>query len=126
VHCYRTKLGYFSKPSRFGEASLRPSNKTGSIYLSIQPPTLCDEQRLSGGPPAHLNVKVGMAFEFGFNPRSTNDRLQPRTHAICVSPTGALTTISKSGSEVCALAAIHPRPTKIAAIATRQRVGRIM
>jgi hypothetical protein len=89
------------------------------IYGLIQPPTLSDEQREMA---VHLNVKVWMGVEFGLRPRSTHASSQPRTHLIVVSPEGASTTISKFGSEACALAAIQPIPTNAATIATRRLV----
>jgi hypothetical protein len=94
------------------------------IYGLIQPPTVLDEHRPSDVPP-HLNLKVCMMREFGLSPRSIHANPQPRTHSIVVSPSGALTTISKLGCDVCALAAIHPIPTKVVAIAIR-RLARII
>src|SRR5262249_377641 len=81
-----------------------------NLHGLIHPPTLADEQRPSDVFP-HLNLKVCTMSVFGLSPRSTHANPQPRTHSIVVSPSGALTTISKAGSEVCAFAAIHPIPT---------------
>lgn len=47
--------------------------------LLTQPPTFIDEQRESD-VALHSNLKVGMGFDPGFTPRSTNASVQPRTH----------------------------------------------
>ena len=78
-------------------------------YGVSQPPTRDDEQCV-GLLQAYVNVSS--AEEFGITPRSTHASLQPRTHWIVVSPGGDSTTISKSGPDVCAFPAAHPRPTK--------------
>jgi hypothetical protein len=93
------------------------------IYGLIQPPTLCDEHLEA---PSHLNVKVFIGLEFGLRPRSTHASSQPRTHSIVVSPEGAFTTTSKFGSEVCALAAIHPIPTADAMTIANRRLARFI
>jgi hypothetical protein len=63
---------------------------------------------------------VAVAVALGFNPRSTHARLQPLTQVIVVDPTGASTTISKLGSDVCALAMAQPNPIAVNTITARR------
>jgi hypothetical protein len=74
-------------------------------YGLIQPPTRADEQ---GSEPLHAKENFGTGLLFGFRPRWTHANAQPRTHSIVVDPSGAFTTISKSGAELCARATQPP------------------